>query len=444
MKAREHAVGILEEFDRHTSSVETILSHWMSENEIDKRDRRLVHELVYGVMRNRLAIDHVLEQFLTDRRFFENEALMRILRVGAYQIIYLDRIPVRAAVNEAVEMCKNDRQIRSMSGVVNAVLRRVDGVKEKLPFPGPNEPLLKRLSVKYSHPEPLIARWLEQFGELRTKKLLEFNNTTPAITLRRTIRGNSRQNFENEMRELCDIKSGGRGFQNLYYTLVGRVMPSDIPLFASGGCTVQAESSGWAVALLDIKQGNKVLDICSAPGGKSTLAAELIGEGGIVCAGELREGRLRKVVESAERMNLDTVLPVVLDGRDMPFDFMFDRILLDAPCSGTGVMNHHPDARWHREEADIGRAAVLQDALLESAAKYVKVGGALVYSTCSIDKEENIDRVEKFLSVYTNFELDDASQYVPGNLVDRKGCLSITPFDHGLDGMFAARLKRIS
>ena len=301
MKAREHAVGILEEFERHSSSVETILGHWMEENDIDRRDRRLVHELVYGVMRNRLALDHILEQYLTDKKFFLNEALMRILRVGAYQIIFLDRIPLHAAVNEAVDMCKNDREIRAMSGVVNAVLRRVAKAKDKLPLPGPGEPLLKRLSVKYSHPEPLIERWLEQFGESRTKKLLEFNNATPLITLRRTMRGVSRSSFENEMRELCDVKSGGKGFQNLYYTLTGRVMPTDIPFFNEGVCTVQAESSGWAIAMLDIKPGNKILDVCSAPGGKATLAAELTGDAGFVCAGEVRDasGRACRLLKNS-------------------------------------------------------------------------------------------------------------------------------------------------
>ena len=444
MRAREHVVGILAEFERRSTSIDHVMTDWFSYYDIDKRDRRLVHELVYGVIRNRSMLDWVLKAYIANPKFMRNEELLRILRLGAYQIIHLDKIPLHAAVNESVEICKKDHRISPMSGLVNAVLRKIAAHKDNLPLPGRNEPLLTRLCVTYSHPEWIVERWIAQFGEARTKRLLEFNNTPPVITMRRSIRGVSRQAFEHELREICDVKSGGRGFMDLYYPLTARVMPEDVPAFREGYCTVQAEPSGWAVAMLDVKQGDRVLDICSAPGGKSALIAELVGEKGYVCAGEVKPVRMHLTVDTAARMGLHSVLPVACDGHALPFAKIFDKVLLDAPCSGTGVMNRHPDARWHRTAADIDRVVKLQSTLLDGAAHCVIKGGILVYSTCSIEPAENREQVDAFLARNADFILDDAPDAVPKNITDRSGCLTITPFDQQMDGMYAARLRRIA
>jgi 16S rRNA (cytosine967-C5)-methyltransferase len=186
-----------------------------------------------------------------------------------------------------------------------------------------------------------------------------------------------------------------------------------------------------------------VLDISSAPGGKTTHIAELVGKSGVVVAGDSSPRRIPKVIENSQRLRVsDRVATLVMDGVNIPLLEKFDKILLDAPCSGTGVIRRHPDSRWIRKEEEIKRAVKLQAELLDSAADILNVGGVMVYSTCSLEREENFGQVEKFLERHPEFELEDASEYIDSKLVSMDRCLFITPQDHGLDGMFGARLVK--
>jgi 16S rRNA (cytosine967-C5)-methyltransferase len=369
------------------------------------------------------------------------EALLyRILRAGLYQLSFMDRVPDHAAVNETVKLVKSDPNIGKFTSVVNAVMRNFINDKKVIPLPDAQKDLAYRLSVEYSHPDFFVKRWIKNYGLGKTKQLLTFNNIKPAIYLRRKVRDFSRLQFEADMRTLCEPSSG---FMNLYYKLKKSLLPENLRLIQHGLCTVQAPSSGWVVAMMDIHKGEKLLDLCSAPGGKTSLMAELTDEDGAVCAGEIKFNRLRMVVDAKERMHLDNIFPVLVDGNHLPFNGYFDKVLLDAPCTGTGVFNHHPEARWIRTEEDIVKMASIQGKLLKSASGTINSGGTIVYSTCSLEPEENELQVKKFLSENPSFVLDPPPSAVPGTYIDNDGFLRITPFEHSMDGIFAARLRKL-
>ncbi len=443
MNARQHILNILEDYDKRNISLEQVVEKAFSSLTADHRDKRFIFEIVYGVVRNRIALDFVLHKFLDDAKFRNSKHLMRILRIGMYQIVYLDRVPDHAAVNESVSLAKNDTRTRPFSGVTNAVLRKIIKQKRRLPKPDKNDSLISRLSVTYSHPTWLIQRWLDRFGLTKTKKLLNFNNSRPEFFLRRKIKGLSRQQFESDVQSICDVP--GSGYKNLYYRIKKTSFPEDIRMLQHGYCTVQAESSGWVVSLLDIKNGDKLLDICSAPGGKMSLMSELSGESGAVCACELKQQRIKKVKETVIRMNLGNVFYLLADGTAPPFNGNFDKVLIDAPCSGTGVMHRHPDARWNRKEKDIERIVTVQKNLLNGVAPYIVPKGILVYATCSLEKEENHSQIEEFLKDHPEFVLEElfGLGLVKDTYIDNKGFLSITPFEHKMDGMFAARMRKV-
>lgn len=444
MNARQCVLKILEYFEKNIANFDVIVNRTLSMSYLDQRDKRLVVEIVYGILRNKLSLDFVLNHFLSERYFTENEHLMRILRIGVFQIVYLDRIPDHAAVNESVLLAKNDKRTRDLSGVVNAVLRKIIKHKKNLPKPKEEEQLAYRLSVTYSHPKWIVERWLNNFGLSKTKKLLRFNNNRPELFLRRKVKGLTPQQFESDARSICDTVSGGSGYKNLYYRLKKSVLPENIELFQDGFCTVQAISSGWVVALLDIKDGDKILDVCSAPGGKAGLMSELTGKRGAVCACDLRFSRLRKVRDLICRMNFSNVYTVASDGEKLPFTGYYDKALLDVPCSSTGIMHRHPDARWVRKEQDIEHIVKIQRSLLDGVAPYIIPQGILVYATCSVEPEENQQQIESFLERHPEFVLENPVGLIKDTYIDNNGYLFITPFEHRMDGMFAARMRRVA
>jgi 16S rRNA (cytosine967-C5)-methyltransferase len=231
---------------------------------------------------------------------------------------------------------------------------------------------------------------------------------------------------------------------NLYYKLKKTLLPENIRMIQQGLCNVQAPSSGWVVALMDIQKNERLLDMCAAPGGKAVLMAELTGDGGTLCAGDKKWTRLLQVVETMDRMHLENIYPLLFDGLFPPFTGHFDKVLLDAPCTGSGVYNHHPEARWIRTSSDVLRMADIQKNLLQSAAQMIGLNGIIVYSTCSLEPEENELQVLDFLKRNPNFQVDPPPGVIPAVYTDSSNFLRITPFDHGMDGMFAARLRKMS
>ena len=430
---------VLERLDQGQGAIEALVDRAFARSRADHRDRRFMYELLNGVLRERIRLDYVITHHLDDPHIARNRDLMRVLEIGAYQVLGMDKVPPHAAVNEAVKLTKWYADLQRFSGVVNAVLRAIVADRGQVPLPGP-EDLPQRLSIEYSHPVWLVRRWLDRYGLTGTRALLRYNNEQPVTYLRRRMRGISRQQFEAESRELCDRVPG---YGSLYYRLTRRGMaPEDIRLLQLGACTVQSPSAGWVVAMTDPAPGDRIVDVCSAPGGKAALLAEVVGEEGSVCACDVSPARLRKVADTRRRMDLRNIYPLVCDGRRLPFDGWFDKALVDAPCSGTGVLQRHPDARTARMEDDIGRVTPVQEELLEAAAGLVGPGGVVVYATCSLETEENEQQVIRFLARHPEFALEKPPREIPQQYVDLDGYLRITPWEHALDGAFAARLRK--
>jgi 16S rRNA (cytosine967-C5)-methyltransferase len=440
MTARAITLKILMAWSRRPGVLDTAIERVLSQNVIDHRDTRFVYDIVHGVIRRKLTLDFVLAQFVEDLTILENPMIRLILEIGAYQILYMDRVPDHASVNESVNLTKLTGATEKFSGFVNATLRTLIKDRKRIKLPDPQKNLVQRLSVEYSHPEWMVKRWLDRIGLGKTKLLLSFNNEKPDIFLRRKLRGLSRQQAETELHDICD---GASGYLNLFYRLRKPAVPSMIPLFKDGDCTVQAPSSGWVVALLDPGQGDTVADLCCAPGGKSALAAEIIGATGRVVACEIRKNRMRLAIDTFQRLHLPNILPVMCNGTALPFSTTFGKVLLDAPCSGTGVLHRHPEGRWTKAEADIPRLALAQKDLLSAVSSLVRPGGVLVYSTCSLEPEENENIVTAFLSSHPNFVRDRLPAAIPEAYCSADGYMRISPYEHKLDGMFGARLKRV-
>ena len=439
MNSRAVALQVLEEFHRRGDSLDRCLEHGIREAHVDHRDRRFVTELVKGTIRRQATLDHLIDHFVTTRRLSSGAPLRRILRLGAYQVLYLDRVPHHAAVNEAVKAAKADKRTASRAGMVNAVLRRVINCRTRLPLPS-SENLPARLAVEHSHPEWLVRRWLQRYGLAKAKALMMFNNRNPTLFLRRKIRGLSRQQFEIAAGRLCAKPTG---LNNLFYPLQLPFERDQIAIFRDGHCTVQAPSSGWVVRLLDIEPNSLVLDLCCGPGGKTGLISELLGPSGRICACDISYRRVDMTLETVERMGLLHVLAAVADGRRPALCTQFDRVLVDAPCTATGVFHRHPEARWRRLPADLHSLPRLQKQLLHGGSTLVAEGGLLVYATCSLEPEENEEVVASFLEAHEDFRRENPPVQIPGTLVDLDGFLRITPHGHGMDGMFGARLRRI-
>ncbi|MBN1308318.1 MAG: 16S rRNA (cytosine(967)-C(5))-methyltransferase RsmB [Chitinispirillaceae bacterium] len=439
MNSRQLILRIMTGYDRRPGNLDRLIDHALAGLHVDHRDRRLIFEIVYGIVRRRATLDYLIDCHVNDEKNRSDPLLRRILRIGLYQLLYLDRIPDHAAVNETVELAKAARLSRSFAGTANAVMRALITKKKQVEYPDPQKDLAGRLAVEFSHPKWMIERWLRRFGLSNTRALLTYNNEKPPVFLRRSLRKMTRRRFEADVRLLCERACG---YRDLYYRLKKALLPENIRLIRQGFCNVQAPSSGWVVALLDVKQGDRIVDVCSAPGGKSALMAEIIGDAGTVCACEVSLQRLRMVVETTGAMNLRNIYPLVCDGTRPPFRGCFDKVLLDAPCTATGVLHRHPEARWIRTVHDITRLVKVQAMLLDAAATLVAGGGTLVYATCSLEPEENEQQIERFLADHPQFELEGCPAAIPQKFIDDRGFLSITPYAHQMDGMFAARLLR--
>jgi len=438
--SRMAVLRILESFDKQPWDLDRLIDKQLSKTPVDHRDRRFILEMIYGIVRMRLTLNHAIEHYVDDPQLFDNQHLRRLLQIGIYQLVFMDRVPDHAAVNETVACAHQDYRSKKMTGIVNGVLRSLIKEKKRVLFLDQQKDILTRLSIEYSHPQWMVSRWLCRIGLLKTKSLLAFNNEKPEIYLRRKIHGLSRQHFETESKEYL---SAPCGYLNCFYRLTKPLQPDSLELFNEGHCTVQAPSSGWITALMDVHQGDRIIDICAAPGGKSELMGEMAGETGRIYACELKSVRMQLISDTMRRMRANNVVLVQCDGKRPPFSRGFASVLLDAPCSGTGVMHRHPEARWIKKTEDLLKLSQLQEKLLDAGAAMIAVGGKLVYSTCSLEPEENEQRIESFLASHQEFILEDPPETIPRKFVDAAGFVRITPYDHKLDGMFGALLKKI-
>jgi 16S rRNA (cytosine967-C5)-methyltransferase len=410
------------------------------EEKLSPPDRALAHELVMGTLRRQLWLDRLIEHFSARPSDQLDDAVRIILRLGLYQLRFLTRIPASAAVNESVKLVGVARK-RSAEGFVNAVLRRAAREPDVDPANDISDPI-ERLSVETSHPSWLIERWVSSFGEEQASDLAEANNQ-PATTAFRVVRNRANEN------EIIDqLKQAGAtvapstiaegawritGGGNLFAELV-----------ATGVVYVQDEASQLLAYALDVKPTQSVLDLCAAPGSKTTHIADLTSGTATVIASDLHEHRLRTVTASAKLQGLTNIHALTADAlRPLPLpEKYFDRVLVDAPCSGTGTLRRNPDIRWRISNADIQDLAARQAQLLNNAAQTVKPGGRLVYSTCSVETDENENVRHLFLNNNKGFK--PAKLNLQLKPESEGGTARTWPNREGCDGFFISAFERES
>jgi 16S rRNA (cytosine967-C5)-methyltransferase len=402
---------------------------------LDARDRRWTRELVYGMLRHRGWIDSILSDRVRGGLVRLDPDVIDLLRLGVYQLTNMGSVPAYAAIAQTVELAKR-RHGLGASKLVNAVLRRTDRERDELNVPVPSE-ADEALSLKYSHPRWLVARWIERLGEQDTERLLALNNAEAPVVIRPY--GIVREQLE-AMLEEAGVHVAEAPYVPESIAISGGTTFTELGAFKKGLFFVQDPAATLVTEYAAIPSGATVADLCAAPGGK---AIELSKVAGTVIASDRSLGRLQRLLANQQRLEMTTLFPFVGDAR-YPALTPVDAVLIDVPCTGTGTFRRHPDARWRLKISDFAVMSALQKTIIRAAANVVKPGGLLIYSTCSLEREENDEQIDQFLSENPNWVLEPPPEgSVAPELLDG-GRLRVLPQRHGTDGAFAARLRRVS
>nr|XP_027061426.1 uncharacterized protein LOC113688037 isoform X1 [Coffea arabica]XP_027061427.1 uncharacterized protein LOC113688037 isoform X1 [Coffea arabica]XP_027061428.1 uncharacterized protein LOC113688037 isoform X1 [Coffea arabica]XP_027061429.1 uncharacterized protein LOC113688037 isoform X1 [Coffea arabica]XP_027064489.1 uncharacterized protein LOC113690691 isoform X1 [Coffea arabica] len=419
--------------------------------DLDDRDLRLVTDIVGGTIRWRRYLDHLILSLCHDEDTFRGmePLLLQILRIGFYEIVKLE-MPPYAVVDENVRLAKV--ALRPGAGnLVNGILRKLVLLKESNTLPSPkvegdDRQQARALATIYSHPVWMVRRWIKFLGHEEAIRLMIWNNRDPTFNLRANIsKGFRRADLIEQLEKLKVPHDISPHLDDFVRIKTGMQIVIQAGLLKDGFCSVQDESAGLVVSIVDPQPGESILDCCAAPGGKTLFLASCLYGKGMVTAVDINKGRLRILKETAKKHQVQNVVTAVhADLRTFAENnhVMYDKVLLDAPCSGLGVLSKRADLRWNRRLEDMEQLKALQDELLDSASVLVKPGGLLIYSTCSTDLEENEQRVASFLLRHPEFVVDTADGYVPHEFVAENGFYHCNPVKHSLDGAFAARLIR--
>ncbi len=434
------SVKILNRVERTDAYLEKLLDHEMRNSELSGQDKALLFEIVHGVIRWMGRLDWVLNGFYKGQFSKAIPNLKNGLRVALYQILFLDRVPDHAAVNEAVEFVKK-LQGQKPADLTNAILRNIIRSKNGIRYPDPEEDLAGYFSAYYSHPSWMVKRYIERFGRENTEKLLVSNNEKPFLTLKINALKTSPESFKELLNEVNLKYKAGRYLPE-FFKLQNLTNITAWEYHGKGYFNIQDESAGLACRLLNVAPGLRVLDLCAAPGGKTAYLAGLMHDEGEIIALDRYESRLKILRSNMERLGVTSVKTVETDALEYD-DGEFDRILADVPCSGSGTLSKKPDIKWKKDLFDLRKMNDLQMKLLSKAATMLKIDGILVYSTCSIEPEENFGIIKKFLDEHPNFKLADAAERFPNEVVDENGCIQTLPHIHQMDGAFAAKLVRV-
>jgi 16S rRNA (cytosine967-C5)-methyltransferase len=425
---RQIAARILSQRQNAGEFTESLLEIALSAGQLSPPDRGLCQELVYGVVRWQATLDQLIARKTTQPG--QKSALQNLLRLGLYQIFWLDRIPPHAAVHETVELAKRsgfNRQAGFINAVLRGNLREMAEIRKILTDMKQSNPALG-----YSHPAWLVEKWQKQFGVESTQKLLEWNNTPPPTFARvNTLKTDGAKLVERWREEDVEYDFVRRPdlAENLVFELKAHLALSRLGSFRDGWFYIQDPSTLLAPALLDAKPGETVLDLCAAPGGKTTFLAQLMDDHGRIVAQDVTADRLKLIRENCERLGITCVETVLQEALDAQPKGQFDRVLVDAPCSNTGVMRRRVDLRWRILASEVDRLAATQLKLLQQASTHLKPGGTMVYSTCSLETEENGSAVKQFLAANPEFELVAEKQ--------------LLPFVDQMDGAYVAALKHV-
>lgn len=435
---RDAALTILLAVDKNQAYSNLLLNQTINKYKIDAKNRALLTEITYGTLQNKYTLDYYLEPYIRSKV----ELWVRwLLRLSLYQVVYLSRIPAHAAVNEAVEIAKR-RGHQGIASMVNGILRSVQ--RKGIPSIDLIEDPINRLAIETSHPNWLVERFIENYGVEITTEMLKENNIPPT----HTVRVNLLKATVDEVVTLLDQEGitakQSKLIPECIHIVNGQVAHTNV--FKKGLVTIQDESSMMPANVLNPNNGWKVLDMCAAPGGKTTHLAEKMNNKGSILATDIHPHKLDLIEETCSRLGLDIIQTAPVDGRKAAEYLQkesFDAVLVDAPCSGLGVMRRKPDIKYTKREEDFESLHKIQLQLLDNAVQVLKDEGRLVYSTCTVDRLENEGTVRAFLASHPEMELAPIEN-LPKELVDRQenGMLQVFPHDFGSDGFFVALFRK--
>ncbi|QIB28125.1 16S rRNA (cytosine(967)-C(5))-methyltransferase RsmB [Caloranaerobacter azorensis] len=442
--SREIALKILYEVDvkKAYSSISINRNLRLNVNELDEL---FIRELVYGVLENLIFIDWIIKRYSKVRFSKISPIVKEILRLGIYQIIFMDRVPDSAACNESVKLAKKYSH-KGTVGFVNGILRTISRNKNNIEIPDKKLMPIKYLSIKYSYPEWMIERWINEFGFEFTEKLCIANNKKPKLNIRVNTLKISRDNL---IRKFSDM--GLKVYETRYaddgIVVENPIKITDTDEFKKGYFQIQDESSMLVGQILNPKEGSLILDVCSAPGGKTTHIAQKMNNKGKIIARDIHEHKLKLIEQNAQRLGIDIIETEVFDALVLDDDLVekIDYCVVDVPCSGFGLIRRKPEIKYNKSLEDIKEISQIQYNILRNSSRYLKQNGILVYSTCTIEREENIKLINRFLSENPMYK------FVPIEEVNcddmkingRDGYIELFPNIHGTDGFFIAKLIKI-
>lgn len=434
------AVNIINQVISNSAYSNIALNAELSKLKIDDRDKAFITELVYGTLKYKYKIDKILKYFLKKSFDKTDPFLLNMLRISIYQINYLDRVPSFAVVDEAVEITKKKKSIgasKLINGVLRNYLRNLDTDFSK------GMSYIDKLSFDYSFEPWMVKLFMDQYGKELCEKILKGLNEIPSTTVRVN---NLKDSFENVYNKLIEY-----GY-NIDY---GEICPEAIkiiqgksieknPLFSQGFITVQDESSMLVAACMELEPNMSVIDLCSAPGGKATHMAELMNNTGKIKAFDLYENKLRLINQNSTRLGINIIETNAMDAASLHSELVntADRILIDAPCSGLGIIRKKPEIKWTKDKSDLDEIVKLQKEILSVGSKYIKTNGILIYSTCTLNKCENEENVEWFLKNHPNYKTESIYFGKNDNIVyNKEGMVTILPNEE-MDGFFIAKFRR--
>lgn len=438
MNSRKLARQIVQRVLEEGAYSNLVLSKELNNKEIDEKDKGLITEIVYGTLRRKRTLDVLIGNFVKDINLLDPR-ILNILRVAIYQMYFLDKVPEYAACNEAVEEAKEVSE--EAAKLVNGILRNYIRDEKEIIVPGNR---IDELAYKFSFQPWMIRLFIKQYGEEKTMKLMAGLNETPKVSVRVN-------EFKSEYDEVFErLENMGYNVEEGYacpeaIAIKGGKSIEDNELFKEGLITVQDESAMIVAPLLDVKEGEKVLDLCAAPGGKTTHIGELLNNTGEVIAFDLHENKLSLIEENAKRLGLSNIKCKAMDATKLNTDYISyaDKVLIDVPCSGLGIIRKKPEIKWNKTRQDLRDLVNVQRDIMENAWQYLKPNGTLIYSTCTLNKEENEDNIKWFLSKYNDAKIEKI--YIGNNsnfLYNDNGSLTILPNDF-MDGFFIAKIKKI-
>ena len=445
---RNLALNTLNSLDQSPGFAERALEYsFQQSRNISERDRAFVVHLVQGVLRWRLRLDWIIGQTINFSFKKIEPRILNILRIALYQISFMDRVPESAAVNEAVKQARSIGR-RHLVGLVNGILRNICRQKDRITFPDRERNQINYLSVFYSYPAWLVEKWIRELGLNSAERLLEAGNIIPDLIIRANSLKIDRSSLIKHLKKE-NITGTPTSYSPEGIKTGGLKNPvNELNAFKEGRFQVQGEAAQICSHLLFPKQGKSVLDLCAGLGGKSTHLAELMKCKGNIIALDTSHSRLVSLFQSSRRLGIECIRPIVADAGNHLSSLLlysFDKILIDGPCSGLGVISRHPDGKWARNGNDINRLARIQKTILNEAAPLLKKGGEILYVTCTISREENDEVVSNFLEHNKGMTLVNLKDHVPEwgiDLIDSEGFFRTFPHIHGMDGFFGALFRK--